>query len=235
MPQPWFANRGQIAQLVAQIGTLALAAVNARRDFRMGAYFTVDTLIFYGLISGVVGAVGYYVRELRRHRPPDAAAPPVQPNDPPDVDAHAVIHDALAPFRPRPLTLVEQRFERAPADTSWTHPSKLRLVFTNTTRHSLHVLAPEWLAEQISDVPAQHPQAFCSLQVEGSRGWHANDWSAESARVQVGPGRTFRLWIGLDPSVSDTQLRLRAEQKRLGTLVLPYKTGDGYHEFRQRL
>jgi hypothetical protein len=126
------------------------------------------------------------------------------------------------------------QLERAGPDATWVFKSKFRVTLTNETAKDLDVLAPDWDAE-LSDVPLQRPaQNFCCLQAEGDRGWRADSWRMESARLHIRPGETFRLWIGFDQSCSDEELKRRAADGRLGTLTLPVKIGGVYREFRKR-
>ena len=131
------------------------------------------------------------------------------------------------------LNVVGKQLERAGPDTKWVFKSKLRIMLTSEIGDGIDILAPEWIANK-GDVPAQLLQGFCSLQVEGSHGWKADDWRHEVGRLHVQHGETFRLWIGLDQSVSDSDLRRRSDQQRLGTLILPVKMGGKYFEFKKR-
>lgn len=111
--------------------------------------------------------------------------------------------------------------------------SKLRVTITSRISEGVDVLAPDWEAGK-GYVPAQLPQGFCSLRLEGPLGWKAVDWLHEVGRLHVLPGQTFQLWIGLDQSFSDSDLESRHAQHHLGTLVVPVKISGKYSEFRQR-
>jgi len=61
------------------------------------------------------------------------------------------------------------------------------------------------------------------------------DWiKPEVARLRVAHGATFRVWIGLNQSFTDDDLRRRDAQQRLGTLLLPVKIGSEYREFTRQ-
>src|SRR2546422_966911 len=116
------------------------------------------------------------------------------------------------------LNVIAKQLERAGPETKLTFKSKLRIGLTSEIGKGVDILAPEWIVDK-GDVPAQMPQGFCSLQIEGTRGWKADDWRSEVGRLHVQHGETFRLWIGLDQSFPDSDLTRRAEQQRLGTLI----------------
>jgi hypothetical protein len=123
--------------------------------------------------------------------------------------------------------------ERSAPDSQWTFKSKLRVVLTSLVAEGMDILAPDWEAGK-GDVRIQLPQGFCCLQLEGPLGWKAEDWLTEVGRLHVLPGQTFRLWIGLDYSFSDADLKRRHDELRIGMLVVPVKIGGKYLEFKQR-
>lgn len=131
------------------------------------------------------------------------------------------------------LDVAAAQLERGGPGDLWTFKSKLRISLTSEFTEGIDVLAPDWEAGK-GDVRTQIPQGFCSLQLEGPQGWKAKDWLNEVGRLHVEPGQTFRLWIGLDQSFSDSDMKRRHEEQRLGTLVLPVVIGGKYVEFRKR-
>ena len=106
-----------------------------------------------------------------------------------------------------------------------TYKSKLRIVIRNCTAHTIDVGKPKWEAGR-NDVSFQKPFAS-SLEIEGTDGWKKNHWQGERDKIQVQPDQVFRLWIGLDQSPDNEELRRRHETLRLGSLELPIKI-SGY-------
>ena len=98
----------------------------------------------------------------------------------------------------------------------------------------MRIRVPRWISEA-GDVSIQWPPTS-TLQFQGNAGWENNSWkAAEAQELNVAPGQVFRAWIGLNPSVSDNELRRRHETRRLGIFVLPVNISGHDEEFRTRL
>jgi hypothetical protein len=109
----------------------------------------------------------------------------------------------------------------SPIATSPHYKAKLSFVFRNTGAQPVHVRTPRW-----SGVGHQPPFGF-GYQKEKTKG--EADWDVDAKYalpVDVEPGWSFKLWIGLDPAIAQAALENRRDRLRLGTLTIPTKVGD---------
>jgi hypothetical protein len=126
----------------------------------------------------------------------------------------------------RKLAIQDLWIERVSAtNTGTTYKAKLRIVFTNGSTSTIQVSSPTWAPT--AGVHVQRPEC-ARIQLEGPKGWQNNDWLGEATSVAVPPGKSFRIWLGLDPSVSEKEMRRRHEVRNLGTLTLPLSVA-GYN------
>jgi hypothetical protein len=118
----------------------------------------------------------------------------------------------------------------------FTYTRKLRLVLRNDTGEDLDMKKSLWVTEG-GDAPIQQPLAS-SLQLEdGKDGWKIGKygkWKTESDRLSVAPHQVFRTWVGLDPTMTEEEVRRRREIKQLGTLVSPMRAMGHDVEIRQK-
>jgi hypothetical protein len=131
-----------------------------------------------------------------------------------------------------------------------SYKSKVRVIFTNSTHHTLIVRAAKWDAGR-DGVPIQRkPVSFSepdenlpasSLEPEPLTGWEG-EWpiGKEFQQLQVPPNKTFRVWVGVqldEPSVKkrEAQMRRRHERKRLGRMILPIRKNINAKEFEYKV
>jgi hypothetical protein len=99
-------------------------------------------------------------------------------------------------------------------DPSLTYKAKAVLTLTNESGRTVAVLTPEW----------QPAKDGVTLQVpfeKGSYRYRTGQPVLESTRAFIAPNEIFRLWIALDPSVSETEMIKKKNEKTLGTLAIP--------------
>jgi hypothetical protein len=108
-------------------------------------------------------------------------------------------------------------------DQHANYKSKLRVLLQNNTGVEVLVSRYEWTPGP-SGVSMQNPRPGTDVfQVEGPAGWGNNDWrptpnGAASMRVPI--GNVCRLWIGLNQTYQQDQIRRFHEGRQLGTLGL---------------
>lgn len=127
------------------------------------------------------------------------------------------------PMRPHPL--VDLRMwsldPRVPdSDTQIEYKAKLTLVLTNESGRPIRVLQP-----QFHGVAVQFPFAY-GYRVESSlHGWKHSQWNKELSEADVDSGWSFKLWLGLDPSIPHKELEKKRDERSLGTLSIPIEIG----------
>jgi pyrimidine deaminase RibD-like protein len=133
------------------------------------------------------------------------------------------------------LITVQDVYVERSSDPKITYKSKLRIVLRNDTGQDIKVTDRRWVPGP-GDVPMQAPPVSRLEEVEGPDGWERDDWQKEVAPVvRVPVSRAFRVWIGLDPMVSDVEIRRRHETKRLGVLVLQIRINGHDVRIERRL
>jgi hypothetical protein len=106
-----------------------------------------------------------------------------------------------------------------------TYPKKLRIVLANVAGQEFQVgPGTSWRPRpgSIHDRPVS-PQLVWNL--EGARGWHANDWGGEHSQAKVLAGRAVRTWVGLHDKADVTEVRRHLAARTLGYLLIPIKIG----------
>lgn len=122
------------------------------------------------------------------------------------------------------------------------HTAKLRLSFENKSSQTVHVLPLRWLttgmnvsvqcgASPYPGVPYKVAMLEFGYryQLEEYQGsWKLDKWRRktngehdELKEINVEPGWTFRVWIGLNPCVPPDVLEGKRKTHQLGTLILP--------------
>src|SRR5579862_4498870 len=92
----WFANRGQIIQVILGAVGLGIAAPKALADLTMSQYFSSGTVLFYVLISLVLVALARLTMEVQRSRKAldDDKPKEERPSDNPTRPGALIIHSA---------------------------------------------------------------------------------------------------------------------------------------------
>jgi hypothetical protein len=149
---------------------------------------------------------------------------------PPDMPVKLEVHP----------TSLDPRVTSPQQDIYYT--AKLRLSFENKGDQVVRVLPPRWLttgtnvsvqcgASPYPGVPYKPGMLEFShfYQFEEYIGsWKLDKWRRkpngdhdEQKEINVDPGWTFRIWIGLNPCVPHDVLEARRKTHQLGTLILP--------------
>jgi hypothetical protein len=155
-------------------------------------------------------------------------------------------------FKPHP-TALDLRVTSPTAGITYT--AKLRLSFENISGQSVRVLPPKWLtaegnisvqcgASPFPSVPyTEGMVAFAAFyQLEEHLGsWKKNQWRRvnnkddEHEDLNVEPGQTFRVWVGLNPCVPPNTMESLRKTNSLGTLILPVVIGSQTVEWKQEV
>ncbi len=98
-------------------------------------------------------------------------------------------------------------------DPTLTYKAKVVLTFTNETGQAIAVANQESLPGK-DGVNLQVPFA------EGSYRYRTGRPEVESRSALVSANETFKLWIALDPRVTETEMQQRKDQRKLGTVVI---------------
>jgi hypothetical protein len=126
------------------------------------------------------------------------------------------------------------------------YTAKLRLSFENKGNQVVRVLPPRWLTAGINVSVQCGASPYDGVpynagmldfghryQLEEYAGsWKLDKWKRlpngdhdEVKEINVDPGWTFRIWIGLNPCVPQNFLEARRKTHQLGTLILPLIIG----------
>lgn len=161
---------------------------------------------------------------------------------------------ATTPLRPKsePLQVRVTMLDTRGTKPETTYIAKLRVVLTNASEHAIHLEAPFWttgggnvsvqtgaaLYEGIAYKPGYVGLGYRYQLEKEIDGWKRDDWRRmadgkheEHQELDVQPGWTFRIWIGLDPMVPHTELEKRRKGCRLGTVTIPMMIGKTLHQW----
>jgi hypothetical protein len=122
----------------------------------------------------------------------------------------------------RTFTVLDVVFDRSAVPTV-TYKLKGRVVLRNNTNRNIEIDQPIWRTG--ADGVSIQPPFRSRFRIEGAGGWESGDWQQEVQVASVKPGQAFEIWIGLNQSYREHELRRRHEIRRLGVLLLPIKTG----------
>lgn len=105
--------------------------------------------------------------------------------------------------------------ERIPDwNTQIGYKAKLTVILRNDGNEGLDLQRPRWMG-----VATQLPFAF-AYSLEKTAG--ERDWSPqEFPEVRLDPGRSVRLWLGLDSKIPHDQLAKPFERVKLGSITIP--------------
>jgi hypothetical protein len=223
----WFANRGQIVQIVLQLTVLAIASKGGWRDVMSSRYLSAGAILFYCLIGLVVFTFVWWGRTASR-----------LPLSAMSVQSYS---DSLE--LQSGLIFQIEHIEPHSTDPKITYHAKLRIVLTNMSGEVLRLLQPSWTMGP-DDVPAAFPLGF-KYQLEASLGaWRRDKWHGvwnyalwnkqELTSIHVDPGWNVTLYIGLSESVPYKELVTRSTTLRLGILTIPIKVGTEKRKWERR-
>ena len=162
-----------------------------------------------------------------------------------------------------PLKLRVTTLERGQKPAFW-YPEKLRAVITNVSGQTVHVQAPLWTVGtgnvsvqsgayryDDKDYEAGSPPykpAYIGFgykyQMETKIGrwqnaqdqWRMDgDQQSEQDELDIPPGWTFRIWIGMDPSVPHDEAERRRSRCQLGILTIPLLIGKNLQQWNVRI
>jgi hypothetical protein len=103
------------------------------------------------------------------------------------------------------------QYDRAPGRN---YPSKLNVYFSNDG-DDIHLGVAKWIKDQVG-LQAGKPQGIVYLLKN-----HLGRWQSESIDKFVPSGSWVKMWVGLDSSVPDNELKQLTEEGRLGILEIP--------------
>jgi len=130
-----------------------------------------------------------------------------------------------SPFRASFLALrawwLDKRITTPISETP-VYKAKLSLIFRNESLATIYVQAPIWSG----GVGVQSPFGYgYALEItKGEANWDEN--AKYNLPKNIDPGWSFKLWIGLDPAIPDSDLRKRFDRAQLGSLTVPIKVAD---------
>jgi|SRR5271157_2529290 len=207
----WFANKGQVVQVIAAIvcGLAACAAliVVLLTNLKVAVIFTVVVTWSWAVFSIVT-----FVRDVRQRS--KKAAPESETINP---EILLTVQDVVFPL------------ER-PSAPHVGYKSKVRIVLKNESGGDIDVLTPTWIRAtgDASIQPLEKGKTYM-WQIEGPAGWETSSpasWLPEElSEIHLRHGDVCRTWIALAVSLSDDEARRRHETRRLGTLALTVKVG----------
>jgi hypothetical protein len=173
----WIANRGQLIQIVLAAASCIFAGIKVWPELRGNQFLSLGAILFYVLVALVV-VLTTRALVVRTDNGPTADS----------VKAQDIVKLRSATLDPRAT------------DAGTNYKAKLRCVFTNQSDKAVEILPPGWLSNE-GDVGLQSPVVF-RYQLESSLGsWKQDHWNTqELKKVQVEPGESFRIWVGLDAS-----------------------------------
>jgi hypothetical protein len=99
-------------------------------------------------------------------------------------------------------------------DPTQIRPRKLRLQFSNDSQEDIHLENARWIKDRIG-TQAGKPIVNISFRIK------SDEWDWGLTERTVAPGQWFRIWVGLDSSVPESELEKLTERDRLGILEIP--------------
>jgi hypothetical protein len=118
------------------------------------------------------------------------------------------------------FTLQKCWYEPVKPDVSDVYyKDKIRFVITSSYNDTISVWAPLWKSSEVN----YQPPLAAFLQLEGPKGWRADDWEKDAHEcITLKGGRSFKGWIGLSPPFGEG-LELRVNRRTTGQLTFPIK------------
>jgi hypothetical protein len=196
-------------QLIANL----FAGIQAYPLMKAGNFTSIGTIVFWVIAACVVVSAVLALSTTRKS---------------------SVVGNANSP-RPPEIALQSTILDARSTDPTVTYKAKVRIIFTNQTGETISVLSPSWTTG-VEDVSTQYPFGY-RYQLEATLGsWKKDLWSPqELTEAEVRPGWSFRVYVGLDPSLSHGELERRKNTHRLGTLLIPIKVGPQEHKWEARV
>jgi hypothetical protein len=212
----WFANRGQILQLAATMffGTVAaiLSAKRAWPDLSASQYFTGGTVLFYALTGLMVATVLYGVRQIQR----------AMMNPGADAKSAPVTVVKAGPAQTAHGFQVLQVYPDRSTKAGLQYPLKLRVQAKNKHGEAVHVYNPRWI-RTADGWPSQPPKIVKLREAKNA---------ADGDSAKIAPNQDLFIWVGMDPSVTDNDIRMRRETRTLGALEVTVQKGSGEEHVR---
>lgn len=200
----WFSTRGQVLQTVVAIVGVVFSGVKAWPDIRNSRLFSGGAIYFYFLAALLCLILWNLYRLASAYRP---VTTQLEQNDKPTKEREIVKSE---------IVLIDTT-----NDPKIVYKNKLRCILKNVSDSTISVHRVAWLTTK-DGAGTQTPFA-AMFQRETSLGsWQNQQWNKqELEEIDVQPGWTFRVWIGLDSTASRDWLEKKKNTKQLGTLLLP--------------
>ncbi len=175
-------------------------------------------IVEYGLPLSILVALGLNTWVLHRHKsaPPSAALTPAALPSPEPVVIAASNRKNVVPTVG--ITLRETAVEAYDNTPGRHYPRKLRLYCSNDG-DDIHLGIGKWIAGQVG-LQAGKPPA-CSYEMKN----HLGKFSDESSDKFIPSGKWFRLYVGIDSTVSDKDLTQMTIDRSFGILEIPAEVG----------
>lgn len=201
------------AAFISEIGMFVLALMAFLKDLLKGMHTITYTPSLVLAVALVISATMRLIAPLLSRAKSDTQGLP--------VNAKIVLK----------TTTLDQRS----TDPTINYKAKLRAVFTNESEQAIHVRPLSWITGP-DDVPVQYPLGF-RYQVEEHLGsWKSGRFNKQELKdVAVNPGWSFIVYVGLDQSVSHSELDKRRNTRRLGTLIIPFEAGGQVYRWEDRI
>ena len=132
----------------------------------------------------------------------------VQPNGSPSVTAPPSVIPTIG------ITLRETVIEPYDSAPGRHYPRKLRLYLSNDGE-DIHLGAGKWIPDQVGAQAGKPP--VCIYEIKNNLG----KFDGESSDKFIAAGKWFRLYVGIDSSLSDEKLNQAKKDRRLGLLEIP--------------
>jgi hypothetical protein len=195
------------------LSTLQAGPKSSVPSVLMGAF------VLFAIVALIANAMAHArMGHLLTDRTPIAAQEASAPTIANYEKAQAAIPESTEQKRPN----VKLRAWRPKRDEAATIKLKLWFVFRNDEDRAITVRAPQWRGLS----PQGRSSETKCIQTESGRG--KADWSIqrEFTEAVIHPGFSFRVWIGLDPTIKDSELEKRFDSIDLCRLTLPIRIGD---------
>jgi len=208
----WIANKGQVIQIVLAAASCLVAGIKAWPELKGNEFLSLGAILFYAVALLVIVLT---IRALVGHANKSTLPAP--------VEAQHILKLLSATLDPRAT------------DPGINYKAKLWCVFTNQSDKMVKVFSPKWLTVE-GDVGLQSPAVF-RYQLEHTLGsWRQGRWDKQELKtVQVEPGQSFRMWIGLDTFKPHEYLEEKKRTVQLGTLIVPIRVDGHEYTWEERL
>lgn len=125
------------------------------------------------------------------------------------------------------LTLRSTWIDPFDSTTGRNYPRKLNIIFSNDG-DEVHLGIAQWIKDQVAIQAGKPSRVGYYLKN------HLGQWVDESTTKIAPSGRWLKLWVGLDSSVSDSELNRLWGDGKLGTLEIPAEISGSAIKIRIR-